>query len=221
MFVFREKVEVEKSDDQSLLGRLKKQKKQTFISIALFAVAYIAWISTMAVGHTVLFEYELASGPFANTSRIWPAKAKIPFIKEKQNVVMFIHPMCPCSAASVTEFNYLVREGGDDTIGQVVVMMPLNYESEWSRQPILSTIRRLRHVTTINDIDGSEAANFGAETSGHVFVYDERGVLQFSGGITGMRGHEGNNANFQAAKAALNSRHPSFHQAPVFGCSLR
>lgn len=175
----------------------------------------------IVTGHMVLFEYEFSSGPFCNTKRIWPLQTKLEFAKEKINIVMFVHPMCPCTAASVAEFQYLLREAGAKAVGEVVVMMPPKYETDWSTQPILSTLKRIRHVSIFDDPDGSEAQKFGAETSGHVFVYDGRGVLQFSGGITGMRGHEGNNANFQKAEAALRTRQASLLQTPVFGCSLR
>ena len=37
---------------------------------------------------------------------------------------------------------------------------------------------------------------FGAETSGQTLLYDRDGRLLFSGGTTGSRGHDGDNAGF-------------------------
>ena len=44
-------------------------------------------------------------------------------------------------------------------------------------------------VIVTPDVGGRIAARLGAKTSGHVLVYDENGVLKFSGGITAARGH--------------------------------
>jgi hypothetical protein len=51
-------------------------------------------------------------------------------------------------------------------------------------------------------------------------VYDAGGALLFSGGITGSRGHAGDNAGRSSIVALLN-RLPGTHTSTnVFGCSL-
>jgi hypothetical protein len=57
-------------------------------------------------------------------------------------------------------------------------------------------------------------------TSGHVAVYDRSGTLQFEGGITAGRGHEGPSDGADAALAALTGRRPLISTAPVYGCPL-
>jgi hypothetical protein len=73
-------------------------------------------------------------------------------------------------------------------------------------------------VRVVRD-DGAEAWRFGARVSGQVMVYDHAGRLQFSGGITGARGHEGDNAGRDAIEALLAGR-PHAASAFVFGCLL-
>ncbi len=58
----------------------------------------------------------------------------------------------------------------------------------------------------LRDDDGAEAKRFGAETSGQTLLYDERGTLAFSGGITGSRGHAGDNAGRASLLALINRR---------------
>ena len=54
----------------------------------------------------------------------------------------------------------------------------------------------------LRDDDGAEARRFGAETSGQTLLYDARGALAFSGGITGARGHAGDNAGRASLRRA-------------------
>lgn len=68
--------------------------------------------------------------------------------------------------------------------------------------------------------DLREAARFGAQTSGHVVVYDAGGVLRFSGGITLVRGHVGANRGRSLVEGLIHGRLDGAYEAPVFGCAL-
>ena len=61
---------------------------------------------------------------------------------------------------------------------------------------------------------------FGAETSGYVLLYDTHGKLLFKGGITGSRGHAGDNAGESAIVALLEGEKPVLTRTKVYGCSL-
>jgi hypothetical protein len=191
------------------------------IFVSLLVVVYGIWASLLFTGHLVLFEYEMTEGPLGNSKRIFPEKSSVQLTHGRQNIILFLHPACPCSAASVDEFHELIREGENDSVGKVVFFMPPDQESEWSLLPLISSVKRIPHVSVSYDTNGAQAELFGATTSGHVFIYDGRGILQFSGGITGSRGHTGDNKNLEIAKNTIIARSPKFATTPVFGCSLR
>ncbi len=75
-------------------------------------------------------------------------------------------------------------------------------------------------MSVVRDDDGVEARSFGAATSGQTFLYDKRGALLFSGGITGARAHQGDNAGRQSVVALLNSGPRAHSATSVFGCPL-
>ncbi|HEX3447903.1 MAG TPA: hypothetical protein VHS97_06590, partial [Isosphaeraceae bacterium] len=76
-------------------------------------------------------------------------------------------------------------------------------------------------VHLIDDSGGEEAARFGARTSGLVALYAPDGRLHFRGGITGSRGHEGDNAGQQALLGLIQGNPSSLPcETPVFGCPL-
>ena len=67
---------------------------------------------------------------------------------------------------------------------------------------------------------GTLPRKLGAETSGHVVLYDEAGNLRFSGGITRSRGHVGESDGARALSALLNGSPATSGNFPVFGCRL-
>ena len=199
-------------------GKYFPTKKAGTFLVLIFA--YSVWVGLLSVGHLVLFEYEMTAGPLIDSRRVFPNNSEIKITHGRQNIILFLHPACPCSDATVQEFHKLMREGDKDSVGTAVIYMPRKMEGEWSLQPIISSVKRIRNVSVVHDTDGSLARLFGATTSGHVLVYDGRGVLQFSGGITGSRGHVGDNQYFDLARTSVLAKNPKFATAPVFGCSL-
>jgi len=80
----------------------------------------------------------------------------------------------------------------------------------------------LRHhlFHELRDDDGLEATRFGVITSGQTVLYDPSGALLFSGGITGARGHAGDNAGRASLVSLLNQGKTDLSSTSVFGCPL-
>jgi hypothetical protein len=76
-------------------------------------------------------------------------------------------------------------------------------------------------VRAICDEGGIEARRFHAQTSGQTMLFDSAGHLLFSGGITGARGHAGDNVGQSAVVSLLKGGIATQHRTLVFGCSLR
>ena len=70
------------------------------------------------------------------------------------------------------------------------------------------------------DATGTEAELFGAKTSGHATLYGTGGQLLFEGGITGSRGHQGDNAGVSSIAKLLAGEKPDVKGTDVFGCGL-
>jgi hypothetical protein len=75
-------------------------------------------------------------------------------------------------------------------------------------------------VTVLSDVDGVEAGRFGSLTSGHTFLFDSAGRLLFSGGITGARGHAGENVGENAVVSLINNGSSQRDRTLVYGCSF-
>lgn len=180
-----------------------------------------AWLLIVAAGMRALVGYEGRAGAVGEAPRKWPAReTRLTLDGKVPTLVMFVHPKCPCSEASVEELNRLMARFEGRVTAYVVATRPGEAEAGWEETGLVAEARRVPGVTVVIDDGGTEARRFGARTSGHVDVYEPGGILAYRGGLTGARGHAGDNENLDAVAAVLDGREPATRQGKVFGCSI-
>jgi hypothetical protein len=184
------------------------------------AIICLVWLIMAGAGFIVLAKYQNASGAVGRAPSDWPAQTRVALDQKRNTLLMFVHPQCPCSRASIEELNRLLARSHDSVRAQVWFFKPAGFPAEWTRSDLWRSAAAIPGVTVQDDPDGSQARLFGAETSGFVLLYDRRGQLRFKGGITGSRGHAGDNAGESAIVSLLAGRGVALSQTPVFGCSL-
>ena len=164
--------------------------------------------------------YENTPTGAAETPPEWPAQSPISRRSGQFTLLMFAHPYCPCSRASIEELNRLLVRCQRTVTPQVIFVRPPGVSDDWTKTPLRKSAAAIPGVEVRLDADGKEARLFGAESSGFVVLYSPEGRLLFSGGITGARGHAGDNAGENAVVALLNRQEVQLHHTDVFGCTL-
>ncbi|QEH36381.1 hypothetical protein OJF2_49440 [Aquisphaera giovannonii] len=149
----------------------------------------------------------------------WPAGTAIRVDPGRPNVLIFLHPLCPCSRATVDELTgALGRAEGRPAVDFVLVRHPsLLGEAGRGIDPRAAALQGCR---IWDDLDGAEARRFGVETSGRVLAYDAQGRLAFSGGVTPSRGHRGGNEGLDSVVAFVSSGRATSPSHAVYGCPL-
>ncbi len=180
-----------------------------------------AWLGAVSYGMFALLTYSNTPGENAGEApNNWPVQSALRFEPGKPRLVMFIHPKCPCTRASLNELAGLMAHCQGLVETTVVIIRPLGADAAWEKTDLRRRAEAIPGVTTQVDDGGREARLFRATTSGMIVLYDEGGRLQFSGGITSARGHEGDNAGLLDIDDLLHGRAVSQKQTLVFGCSL-
>jgi len=134
--------------------------------------------------------------------------------------VMVAHPHCPCTTASVGELAKIMTQLQGRIAAYVLFVKPKATGRDWEDTDLRRSAEAIPGVKVVFDPDGQEASRFGAETSGHTFLFGVDGRLLFSGGITASRGHAGLNLGESSIVALLNKQIPIRTETLVFGCSL-
>jgi hypothetical protein len=179
-----------------------------------------AAVASAAFGFDLLLRYEGTAGAAASAPETWPPESQIALDPSRANLVMLVHPECPCSRASMSELAKLMARAGTHIVAHVLFVMPPGMLADPSASGMWETASHIPNTTPLVDTQGTEARRLGAVTSGQVALYGGDGRLRFSGGITAARGHEGDSAGSVAVELAALGRSDRRWWTPVFGCEL-
>src|SRR6266550_9074253 len=186
----------------------------------ILVLMVISWLSVVGVGLWSLWGYENTPGISAESLGQWPAASQIQLAPDQPTLVMLAHPHCPCTRASIGELASIMAHSQGRLSAYVLFIKPEGFSAEWEETDLWQTSSNIPGVTVIRDGDGREAHLFHAETSGQTVLYDPHGRLLFSGGITGSRGHFGDNAGQTSIVSLVNAEVPNRTETAVFGCPL-
>jgi hypothetical protein len=181
--------------------------------------ALAGWGAISAIGFMVLEAYATSPGARGRSLGDWPQSCGIPIDGRKPTLLIFLHPLCPCSSASIDELREIVARLGDRVRLHAVVLRTDTLQRQGTGV-IERSLAEVRGMRIWHDNGGALARRFGVLTSGHVLLYDSSGRLTFSGGITPTRGHRGNDSGESALRAAILGDPSDRSSIPVIGCPL-
>jgi hypothetical protein len=186
----------------------------------VLVITAILWFASIGAVLAWIGIYANTPNAPARPPERWPEQSQLPRVPGQPNLVMFVHPRCPCSRASLGELaRLLVQDRGLGSV-QVVFLKPSEKEAGWAQTDLWQQANQLKGVAVSLDQDGAEAKRFGVSTSGQTLLYAAAGELIFQGGITISRGHSGDNPGRLALEDLLAHKVSDVSQTPTFGCSL-
>jgi hypothetical protein len=189
-------------------------------SCAPVMVAALVWLTAVVSAMGWMASYSNLPGRAGVIPVHWPAQSQIPLDTGRPTLVMFVHPHCPCTRASLGELDLLMARCQGRLSAHVVMIQPEGTTEEWLQTDLWRTASAIPGVTVHTDNAGAESQRFQTETSGQTVLYDRNGNLLFAGGITISRGHAGDNPGRSALAALLKGEISNQVKTPVFGCSL-
>src|SRR2546423_5789196 len=188
-------------------------------------IAALIWLGVTVTATLLMVAYANAPGQSGSPPKDWPKSSQVPRDDDRPTLVMFVHPHCPCSRASISELALLMTYCQEQINAHVFFLKPAKMAQDWALTDSWREAAAIPYVTVHCDEAGREAQLFRAETSGDTVLYDAKGNLLFHGGITISRGHSGDNPGRSLLQtlvldqAAQQTQNPVLH-TPVFGCSL-
>ena len=178
------------------------------------------WMAGLGCCLAWVTQYTLTPGPTGPAPAQWPTASQIAPDNHLPTLVLFAHPQCPCTRATLGELELIMARASGQLAAQVWFLKPDNTPPDWTNTTLWHLAAVIPGVSVHEDWDGREARRFRAGTSGQALLYDARGRLLFQGGITESRGHSGDNTGRSAITALVSGGWVGVVQTPVFGCSL-
>ncbi len=181
----------------------------------------LVWFSLVGIGLAWMWDYEATPAKATTQQLQWPDDSQIERSQERQTLLLFAHPHCPCTRATIGELALIMTHCPDRIDAHVLFLKPAGFAEGWEKTDLWSSAEAIPGVKVFCDEEGLEAKRFRAITSGYALLFGPQGDLLFSGGITGSRGHSGDNTGRSAIETlAMNGQADGKQQTFVFGCGL-
>lgn len=195
-----------------------------FTDSFVLSAVFLTWVGiiSLAAGALALYKSRPAQDQLAPA--LWPERSRIVRSIERPTLLMFVHPHCSCSQASLEELARLMASFHGRVSAHAIFYRPATAPPAWKRGALWQAAAAIPDLMVQEDEGGKEAQLFHGETSGHTVMYSAHGERVFDGGITVSRGHAGDSFGRQAllelvldAPAAAST--PRSH-TPIFGCTI-
>lgn len=183
------------------------------------ALAVLGWAILASAGVIYLDRYESLPGATIDSPAFMSASELHKNAKNLPTLLVFAHPQCPCTWATIHELEQLVAHAHGLIEVRMLFLQPANEPRDWVESALWQQAVKIPGVI-VSDINEKQLERFGEVTSGQTMLYDPSGNLIFSGGITDGRGHEGDNPGRSSIENYLLTNSISVHQTPVYGCAL-
>lgn len=186
----------------------------------------------VVLGLGALWLYATSPGTSGEITQRWPSASSQHWDESRPTLLVFAHPKCPCTRATIDELAWIMTRCNDRVTCRIYFMQPENESEEWAKTATWKAASAIRGVEVHLDPENLEASAFGAETSGHAMLFGTAGELMFQGGITPSRGHRGDNigcnqivalvrdGNISQAVVTHDESREGIPVTDVFGCPL-
>jgi hypothetical protein len=196
---------------------VKRVLSQTSGKVIFFSAL---WFAVICFGSVALLRYENRPSEANVALGTLPAQSKLSRNENLPTLILFGHPKCPCTRATLGELSLLIARCSKKVAATVIFTKPADVGDNWVDTDLWRSAEAIPGVTVLRDDSGVEARRFGAVTSGEVMLYARDGKLLFHGGITDARGHAGDNEGRTAIALLLEGKPCNARTTHVFGCRL-
>jgi len=197
-----------------------RSRDRNWWQASLIPLAFAVWMTVAVAGSACLWVYATRPGVAGSPPPQWPQTSALILSPTQLTLVMFVHPKCPCTRASIGELAILMAHAGGRLRSYLMFERPAaSLPNRWEHTDLWTSAAQIPGVAVSLDYSG-EAQRFGSATSGQTAIYDRDGRLRFSGGITAARGHWGDNAGVFEVEQLLRGDRSRQASTPVFGCRL-
>jgi len=190
------------------------------IGRALWPGLFLLWVLFVGAGMTWYFTKQIQPGRRGTTPEHWPADSRLPRDPHGSTLLVFLHPNCPCSRATVHSLQRVIGALPEAARPRTVFVLRDPAAADWRVSDLLKDAAMTPGASQFRDENEREMRRFGAEVSGHTLLYDRNGLLTLDGGITAERGQEGPSTAADRLHDHLIGMRQTPEKTAVFGCAL-
>src|SRR5438132_535294 len=105
----------------------------------LIIVVLIIWAFCIGWGWMLLSQYENTPGQAQEPPSRWPSTTKIPTTLGLPTMVIFLHPYCPCSRATLAQLSLIMAHVQNKVKTQVVFVKLPDFSQDWVKTTLYNS----------------------------------------------------------------------------------
>lgn len=144
--------------------------EETMYQRGLWTLA-AAWMLAVAAGFLAILKYGSTPGHAGTPAVHWPRETHVLPDPDRANLVLVVHPQCPCTRASIDSLARIMTRCQGELSAHVLCYRPAGFPRDWEKTDLWHNAAIIPGVQVLSDEDGAEAERFGAEASGHALLY--------------------------------------------------
>lgn len=183
-------------------------------------LALAVWLISLVVGLKILWNYQTAPGVQQKKTTRIHSTSLIQLASQQPTLIMFAHPQCPCSKASIIELQGVAQKLRGQVNIKIYFIQPASKDRGWLESSSWALAKTIPDAQVLADPRGTMAKMFSARVSGETLLYSKEGELLFEGGITPSRGHVGENHGTRSIIEAVQTGLASIKRTQIYGCNL-
>lgn len=190
---------------------LKVRKKKRVLLITVVSL----WVLAIAYFGAQMMAFDNTPGKPALAPAHWPSQTALTRTPDRKQLIMFVHPECTCTLASLEQLRRLETLTGNGIAAEIVLWHSAiaHKQRDWTVES--------GGAKVFDDQNGLEARRFGAQTSGQTLIYDESGQLAYAGGLTVFRAEAGGDPLLKQILRGIGVPHQKTAlEKAVFGCPI-
>src|SRR5947209_4253881 len=113
----------------------------------------LVWTGTVSVGWSFLRNYESTPGQESSSPPHWPVQSSLHRNEGQPTLIVFAHPRCPCSRATLSEFALIMARCQGKLQAEVVFYKPVGSSSTWEQTALRGSAERISGVHVTLDLD--------------------------------------------------------------------
>src|SRR6185295_15290230 len=107
-------------------------RRQSLINAGLLTL----WLLAIAGGLVVLARYDNTPGSAPGAPPVWPVEAAVQPAKDKATLLVFAHPQCPCTRATISELAQVMTRGDGKLVANVLFLSPKGMPDKWIKSDL-------------------------------------------------------------------------------------
>ena len=116
------------------------------------------WLLLVGAGFVFILNYQNTAGGTGHAPRQWPSEARMALDPGHDTLLMFAHPRCPCTRASLEELNRLMAHAQGKVTARVLFFRPAAFPDDWARTDLWRSAAAIPGVAVQEDSGRSAGA---------------------------------------------------------------